>query len=150
MQTHKELITELYGECIHSSFKRLDRAAKISRIIISIDEDPSSRIENSAIINLRGVSTKLYFNLISTGENDGTASSWIQNAIDWSEPACIINMRKATHTGTQISKVPTLVALLLNSYSVLISIDDNRWPKTIQRSREEDRVHFCTNLNNNR
>ena len=33
---------------------------------ISTDEDPSSRIESSAIINLRGVSTKLYFNLIFT------------------------------------------------------------------------------------
>ena len=31
--------------------------------IISTDEDPSSRIESSAIINLRGVSTKLYFNV---------------------------------------------------------------------------------------
>ena len=29
------------------------------RIIISTDEDPSLRIESSAIINLRGVSTKL-------------------------------------------------------------------------------------------
>ena len=31
-------------------------------IIISTDEDSSIRIESSAIINLRGVSTKLYFN----------------------------------------------------------------------------------------
>ena len=31
-------------------------------IIISTDEDLSLRIESSAIINLRGVSTKLYFN----------------------------------------------------------------------------------------
>ena len=31
-------------------------------IIISTDEDPSLRIESSAIINLRGVSTKLYVN----------------------------------------------------------------------------------------
>ena len=30
-------------------------------IIISTDEDPSLRIESSAIINLCGVSTKLYF-----------------------------------------------------------------------------------------
>ena len=29
------------------------------RIIISTDEDPSLRIESSAIINLRGASTKL-------------------------------------------------------------------------------------------
>ena len=28
------------------------------------DEDPSLRIESFAIINFRGVSTKLYFNLI--------------------------------------------------------------------------------------
>ena len=28
------------------------------------DEDPSLQIESFAIINLRGVSTKLYFNLI--------------------------------------------------------------------------------------
>ena len=33
-------------------------------IITCTDEDPSLRIESSAIINLRGVSTKLYFNLI--------------------------------------------------------------------------------------
>ena len=38
----------------------------IISIIISTDEDPSLRIESSAIINLRGVSTKLYFNLIFT------------------------------------------------------------------------------------
>ena len=31
----------------------------INSIIISTDEDPSLRIESSAIINLRGVSTKL-------------------------------------------------------------------------------------------
>ena len=30
--------------------------------MISTDEDPTLRIESSAIINLRGVSTKLYFN----------------------------------------------------------------------------------------
>ena len=35
----------------------------LANIIISTDEDPSLRIERSAIINLRGVSTKLYFNL---------------------------------------------------------------------------------------
>ena len=33
---------------------------------ISTDEDPSLRIETSAIVNLSGVSTKLYFNLIFT------------------------------------------------------------------------------------
>ena len=32
-------------------------------IIISTDEDPSLRIKTSTIINFRGVSTKLYFNL---------------------------------------------------------------------------------------
>ena len=32
----------------------------------STDEDPSLRIESFAKINLRGVSTKLYFNLIFT------------------------------------------------------------------------------------
>ena len=31
-------------------------------IIMRTDEDPSLRIESFAIINLRGVSTKLYFN----------------------------------------------------------------------------------------
>ena len=35
-------------------------------IIISTDEDPSLRIESCAIINLRGVSTKWYLNLIFT------------------------------------------------------------------------------------
>ena len=44
MQTYKELITDLYGECIHSAF--------------STDEDPGLRIESFAVIvNLRGVST---------------------------------------------------------------------------------------------
>ena len=33
---------------------------------IFTDEDPSLRIESSAIINLCGVSTKLHFNLIFT------------------------------------------------------------------------------------
>ena len=33
--------------------------------IISTDEDPSLRIKSSAIINLRGVSTKLKYNLIT-------------------------------------------------------------------------------------
>ena len=33
-------------------------------IIISTDEDPSLRIESFAIVNLRGVSIKFYFNLI--------------------------------------------------------------------------------------
>ena len=32
-------------------------------IIISTDEDPSLQIESFAIINLRGVSTKLYFDI---------------------------------------------------------------------------------------
>ena len=32
----------------------------------STDEDPSLLIENFVIVNLRGVSTKLYFNLIFT------------------------------------------------------------------------------------
>ena len=32
------------------------------KIIISTDEDPSLQIESSVIINVRGVSTKLYFN----------------------------------------------------------------------------------------
>ena len=34
--------------------------------IISTDEDPSLRIDRFVIINLRSVSTKLYFNLIFT------------------------------------------------------------------------------------
>ena len=33
---------------------------------IRADENPSLRIESFAIVNLRGVSTKLYFNLIFT------------------------------------------------------------------------------------
>ena len=35
-------------------------------VMMNTDEDPSLWIESSAIINLRGVSTKLYFNLIFT------------------------------------------------------------------------------------
>ena len=42
-------------------------------IIISTDEDPSLRIESSAIINLRGVSTKLNKNFSTC--MFGTASS---------------------------------------------------------------------------
>ena len=38
----------------------------IRRLRSVTDEDPSLRIESSAVINLRGVSTKLYFNLIFT------------------------------------------------------------------------------------
>ena len=37
--------------------------------IISTDEDPSLQIESFAIINLRGVSTKLYFNIIAVPKN---------------------------------------------------------------------------------
>ena len=37
-----------------------------SIVISTHDEDPSLRTESFAIINLRGVSTKLYFNLIFT------------------------------------------------------------------------------------
>ena len=37
--------------------------------IISTDEDPSLRIESSAIINLRGVPTKLNKYIISTDED---------------------------------------------------------------------------------
>jgi hypothetical protein len=44
MQTYKELITDLYGECIHSAF-------------ISTDKDPGLQIESFAVIKLRGVST---------------------------------------------------------------------------------------------
>ena len=36
-------------------------AAIIISTVVSADEDPSLRIESFAIINLRGVSTKLYF-----------------------------------------------------------------------------------------
>ena len=43
--------------------------------IISTDEDPSLRIESSAIINLRGVSTKLNKYKIETVSNSNVA--WI-------------------------------------------------------------------------
>ena len=50
--------------------------------IISTDEDPSLRIESSAIINLRDVSTKLnkykymiVFSLLSKGSNEGDFGS---------------------------------------------------------------------------
>ena len=35
-------------------------------IIINTDEDPRLRIESFAMIILRGISTKLYFNLLTT------------------------------------------------------------------------------------
>ena len=38
---------------------RVNSNSRIIKGIISTDEDPSLRIESSAIINLRGVSTKL-------------------------------------------------------------------------------------------
>ena len=42
------------------SIRKLGSSSVLTiRIIISTDEDPSLRIESSAIINLRGVSTKL-------------------------------------------------------------------------------------------
>ena len=57
----------------------------ITIIIISTDEDPSLRIESSAIINLRGVSTKLnkynnnYItkNMYSTMEFCIKQSTWV-------------------------------------------------------------------------
>ena len=38
----------------------------INSVLINAEEDPSLRIESFAVINLRGVSTKLYFNLLFT------------------------------------------------------------------------------------
>ena len=59
--------------------------------IISTDEDPSLRIESAAIINLRGVSTKLnkyivftmqtYKKLISTGLLQITRSSCVNSTL---------------------------------------------------------------------
>ena len=42
----------------------LSQSFRSVSIIISTDEDPSLRVESSAIVNLRGVSTKLYLALI--------------------------------------------------------------------------------------
>ena len=50
------LYTTLYT--FHDTLSKKGRVNSNSRII-STDEDPSLRIESSAIINLRGVSTKL-------------------------------------------------------------------------------------------
>ena len=41
------------------SIRKLGSSSVLIMCIISTDEDPSLRIESSAIINLRGVSTKL-------------------------------------------------------------------------------------------
>ena len=41
------------------SIRKLGSSSVVFISIISTDEDPSLRIESSAIINLRGVSTKL-------------------------------------------------------------------------------------------
>ena len=41
------------------SIRKLGSSSDLHFRIISTDEDPSLRIESSAIINLRGVSTKL-------------------------------------------------------------------------------------------
>ena len=49
------------------SIRKLESSSElIISIIISTDEDPSLRIESFAIIKLRGVSTKLFLNLIFT------------------------------------------------------------------------------------
>ena len=45
-------------------------------IIISTDEDPSLRIDRVAIINLRGVSTKLYFNCSILSDNTVASSKY--------------------------------------------------------------------------
>ena len=50
--------------------------------IISTDEDPSLRIESSAIINLRGVSTKLNKYIVFTMQ---TYKKLIKNVIDCSK-----------------------------------------------------------------
>ena len=47
------------------SIRKLE-SSSVLHWLFSTDEDPSLRIESSAIINLRAVSTKLYFNLIFT------------------------------------------------------------------------------------
>ena len=56
----KFIIAELSIRKLGSSSVLIIRSANNNNIsIISTDEDPSLRIESSAIINLRGVSTKL-------------------------------------------------------------------------------------------
>ena len=55
----KFIIAELSIRKLGSSLLALMKIFIISTDIISTDEDPSLRIESSAIINLRGVSTKL-------------------------------------------------------------------------------------------
>ena len=55
----KFIIAELSIRKLGSSSVLIIRANNSANSIISTDEDPSLRIESSAIMNLRGVSTKL-------------------------------------------------------------------------------------------
>ena len=48
------------------SIRKLGSSSALSIYQYCTDEDPRLRIESFAVVNLRGVSTKLYFNLIFT------------------------------------------------------------------------------------
>ena len=53
-----------YPTCMEMSQSCFEKYSYIYRIITSTDENLSLRIESFAIINLRGVSTKLYYTII--------------------------------------------------------------------------------------
>ena len=53
-----------YPTCMEMSQSCFEKYLYIYRIITSTDENLSLRIESFAIINLRGVSTKLYYTII--------------------------------------------------------------------------------------
>ena len=60
-----------------------------------------------------------------TGQNNGgtaNSASLLARKCNWLTRTCIMNMRNATCVRTQTSKVPTWVALLFISYSMLLHL----------------------------
>ena len=132
MQTYKELITDLYGECIHSAF-------------ISTDEDPGLRIESFAVINLRGVSTnktiiyliamQTYKELITDLYGECIHSAFISTDEDPGlriESFAVINLRGVSTNKTIIYliAIQTYKELITNLYgecihSAFISTDED-------------------------
>ena len=60
-----KIVTNKFLVCLHGEYLYYTIINIIIYIIISTDEDLSLRIESFAMINLRGVSTKLYFKIVA-------------------------------------------------------------------------------------
>jgi hypothetical protein len=60
MQTYKELFTDLYGECIHSAFKRLDRLTNQRSRLVNNLAFLKRCLDNKVVPKGLRISTKYY------------------------------------------------------------------------------------------